>query len=151
MTHRFPLIFCFLTACAADTHEDPSPLDDGGPADAEPADGAPVDAAPVDATIPEPDAVPGPECVAPSNGACPPDVRQVVRGGRFDPEADCWQRDIIISCLYDVGQSPGTACFRRTDDGTYYGVGSITCLPFPAEECHGDLIPRADAPDCPVE
>ena len=169
MTRHCSLILCFLTSCAADSDPERVALDMAGRADAVPADAAPDDAqiddaqigdahidapfgdAHIDAFIQHADAVLGPDCVAPVDGACPPNVNEVVRASRYDPEADCWQRAFIISCLYNVGQSPGEACFRRTDDGTYYWVASITCMPFPTEECHGDMTPPADAPECPTE
>jgi hypothetical protein len=147
------LIASALSACAADP--DPDARDARTASGGEPGDARLVSAdavadATVDASIPEPDADPRPKCVAPVDGACPEDVEGVVEGSVWDTEAECWRRQ-IHSCLYDTGNSPGTAEFCRESDGVPFTVGAIACLPFAYRQCTASELTDDMIGRCPGE
>jgi hypothetical protein len=145
------LIASALSACAADPDPDAPDARDartasgGEPGDARP-DGAVSDAT-VDTSIPEPDADPRQKCVAPVDGACPEDVEGVNDGIVWDADAGCWRAE-IISCLYNVGGSPGEAAYCRESDGVPFWVPWITCIPFAHRQCTPDELSATTREQC---
>jgi hypothetical protein len=147
------LIASALSACAADPDPDAPDARDartasgGEPGDARLVSADAVADATVDASIPEPDADPRPNCVAPVDGACPEDVEGVVEGFVWDPDARCWRAE-IISCLYNVGGSPGEATSCRVSDGVPFWVPWITCRPFVSRQCTPDELSATTREQC---
>lgn len=127
------LICSALAACAADPEPDRQDAWAAG-GTGEPGDARIDDALNGDATVPGPDADLRPNCVVPVDGACPDDIEGISTGGVWQPEEGCW-REEIISCLYNVGGATGSAEYCRESDGVPFGVGTITCIPFPHRQC----------------
>ena len=156
MKSRTLLLSVFaLSACVADPDPDrPDASGAGGASESGGASGsgsehASGDAS-ADALLHEPDVDPRPNCVAPVDGECPDDIEDVLYGGVWSPEEGCWRREVIISCLYNVGRSLAEATFCR-EDGTPFWVGEIGCIPFSYRNCSPSESDATTPVTCPDE
>jgi hypothetical protein len=157
MKSRTLLLSVFaLAACAADP--DPDRADGSGRGGASESGGASGSGgehasgdASVDALLHEPDVDPRPNCVAPVDGECPDDIEDVLYGSIWNPQEGCWRRNEIISCLYNVGRSPGSAEYCREADGAPFTVPEITCIPIPGRICTSAELEATTPVTCPDE